>query len=89
MQYAEIFDKKVFELAKRIAEKNPEPFIALEEYDKTRKLKKWGNKVRVNFTLDRGTVSLLRGYSNETGIKMSTLIEQLINEKVKKTGKNK
>lgn len=78
MRQPKIFDKKVFELAKRLPDIMPEPFKALEEYDRTLKLRRWGNKVRVNFTLDPNLYSRFRTYCEKEGYKMSTLVERLI-----------
>ena len=78
MPYAEILDKEVFETAKRIIDKYPEPFMALEEYDRTRKLKRWANKTRANFTIDRNTLQQFRKHCEERGQKMSALVEKLI-----------
>ncbi|MBI2549817.1 hypothetical protein HYV83_01395 [Candidatus Woesearchaeota archaeon] len=78
-----IFDKKVFELAKKLPDIMPEPFKALEEYDRTHKLRRWDNKVRVNFTLDPNLYSRFRTYCEKGGYKMSTLVEKLIKEAVR------
>ena len=78
MPYVDILDKKVFEIAKSMPDKYPEPFIALEEYDRTRKLKKWGNKIRANFTLDRNIFQKLRLHCQERGYTMSNFLERAI-----------
>jgi hypothetical protein len=81
LQSANALDKGVFELAKKIIERHPERFIALEEYDLTRKLRRWGNKIRVNFTVDPVAYSAFRDYCARHGHKMSTFIEQAMKEK--------
>ena len=61
----------------------PEPFKALEEYDRTLKLRKWDNKVRVNFTLNPIIYRGFRDYCQTHGYKMSSLIEKAIIERLK------
>lgn len=82
MHQPKIFDKKVFELAKKLPDRMPEPFKALEVYDRTLKLKKWDNKVRVNFTLDPAVYAKFRRYCEKKDYKMSTLVERLIERTV-------
>lgn len=84
MSYVDILDKEVFRLAKLIPEINPEPFIALEEYDKTRKLKKWATKTRANFTLDGNLLRRFRKHCSEKNQKMSSVLEKLISEELAK-----
>lgn len=84
MRQPRIFDKTVFDLAKRLPHVMPEPFRALEEYDRTRKLRRWGNKVRVNFTLDPAVYAGFRTYCDKQGYKMSTIVERLIKKAVVK-----
>ncbi len=79
-----IFDKNIRKRALKIIDEKPEVFAALEEYDRTRVLRKWDNKVRVNFTLNPDTYKKLKQYSRKSGIKMSTLIENLVAERVGK-----
>ncbi|HLD97684.1 MAG TPA: hypothetical protein VI934_05065 [Candidatus Nanoarchaeia archaeon] len=73
-----IFDRKVFELAGKLPDIMPEPFRALEEYDRTLKLRRWGNKVRVNFTLSPEVYGSLKSYCGKEGCKMSAFVERLI-----------
>lgn len=82
MHQPKIFDKKVFELAKKLPDIMPEPFEALEEYDRTLKLRKWDNKVRVNFTLSPEVYGKFRAYCEKNGYKMSTLVERFIKNAV-------
>ncbi|MBI2575572.1 hypothetical protein HYV82_06830 [Candidatus Woesearchaeota archaeon] len=82
MPFADIFDKQVFERAKKLPDMYPEPFLALEEYDRTRKLKKWSNKIRANFTIDRNALRQFRRLCEEKGQKMSSLVEKMIKEKL-------
>lgn len=85
MQSINVLSKKVFERARKMPDIAPEMFIALEEYDKTRKLRRWGNKVRVNFTIDPVTYRSFRDYCQKHGYKMSTLIEKAIKDKLGST----
>ena len=82
MRQPRIFDKRVFELAKKLPDIMPEPFKALEEYDRTHKLRRWNNKVRVNFTLNPDLYSMFRTHCEKGGYKMSTLVERLIRKTV-------
>ena len=82
MQSVNVLDKKVFEMARRMPDIMPEMFTALEEYDKTRTLKRWGNKVRVNFTLDPTVYGKFKRYCEKEGYKMSTVVERLISKKI-------
>ena len=82
MQQPRIFSKSVFERAKRLPDATPEPFRALEEYDLTRRLRRWNNKVRVNITLDPTVFSEFRKRCGKSGIKMSTLVERLMKKEL-------
>ena len=84
MQKINVLSKRVFEMARRMPDIMPEMFIALEEYDETRKLKRWGNKVRVNFTIDPTLYHGFRDYCQEHGYKMSSLIERAIKQLLNK-----
>ncbi len=83
MQSVDVLNKKVFEMARKMPDIMPELFIALEEYDKTRKLKRWGNKIRVNFTVDPTLYGSFKGYCQKKGYKMSALIEKAIKQQVR------
>ena len=83
MQSVDVLNKKVFEKARQMPDLMPEMFTALEEYDKTRTLKKWSNKIRVNFTLDPTVFEKFKAYCNKEGYKMSTVVERLIKKTVK------
>ena len=62
----------------------PEVFAALEEYDRTRRLKKINYKERVNFTIDHNLIIQFRSYCRKKRIKMSTKMEDAIREELKK-----
>lgn len=82
MQSVNVLSKKVFEKARKMPDLIPEMFVALEEYDKTRKLKRWGNKMRVNFTIDPVAYRSFREYCQKNGYKMSMLIEKAMREQI-------
>jgi len=64
--------------------KYPELFDALEEYDKTRRLKKINYKERANFTIDSNLLRRFRTYCQLNCIKMSAKIEQYIRKELEK-----
>ena len=75
-----------FEKAKRVIKDNEDSLRALEEYDRTRKLRKTKYKGRYNFTLDEDLMIAFRSYCIKHNIKLSNEIEELIKgflEKVK------
>ena len=64
--------------------KYPGLFDALEEYDKTRRLKKINYKERANFTIDSNILKRFRKYCQIHGMKMSAKIEQYIRKELEK-----
>ena len=70
--------------AKKAVMLYPEVFEALEEYDRTHRLKKISYKERANFTINSGLLKEFRGYCQRKGMKMSAKIEQYIKEELKK-----
>ena len=72
----DIFDKRVFALAKKLPGRMPEPFIALEEYDRT-------GKLPINFTLDPALYKEFKEYCRKNGRQMSSLLERAMKEKLK------
>ena len=76
--------KKFVEKAREIIRKNPEVFDALMEFEKTKKLPRLSYKKRVNFTLDPYIFKEFSRHCSEQGMKMSTKIEQLILNELKK-----
>ena len=67
--------------------KYPEVFDALEEYDRTHRLRKINYKERANFTIDSNLMKRFREYCRKKGMKMSTKIEQFIEKELKKQAK--
>ena len=60
----------------------PEIFDALEEYDRTHRLKKINYKERANFTIDSNLLRKFRKYCESHGMKMSAKIEQYIKKEL-------
>ena len=71
-----IFHKRVFALAKKLPDRMPEPFIALEEYDRT-------GKLPINFTLDPALYKEFQEYCRKNGRQVSSLLERSMKEKLK------
>ena len=65
----------------------PEIFEALEEYDKTHRLKKVNYKERANFTIDAGLLSQFRKYCQMHNVNMSARIEKYIAKELEKQAK--
>ena len=61
-----------------------EVFDALEEYDRTKRLKKINYKKRVNFTIDEDLFNEFRNYCKKNGLSMSNRIESYISKELKK-----
>ncbi|MBU0756542.1 MAG: hypothetical protein KKF44_00625 [Nanoarchaeota archaeon] len=58
-----------------------EPYLnALEELDRTGKLRKPDYKERVNFTIDALTMNTFRKHCEKNSISMSSKVEKLIKE---------
>ena len=76
--------KEIVKTAKRIIKSNPEYFEALVEFEKTGKLPKLNYKERFNFSLDTEIMRKFREYCRKQGMKMSTKVERLILEELKK-----
>ena len=56
----------------------------LEELDRTGKLRQSEYKERVNFTIDETLITEFRRYCEENNMKMSTKVESMIREFLKK-----
>ena len=68
---------------RKIHREYPEVFDALEEYDRTRRLRKLSYKERANFTVDARILRSFRSYCQAQGFNMSKLLENFMKEKVK------
>lgn len=67
---------------KKIVRENPSAFEALEEYDRTRRLRKISYKHRANFTIDADLLRRFRTYCDHHGFNMSKLVEKHIREEL-------
>jgi hypothetical protein len=76
--------KKLLKNVDIVLAKYPEIFDALEEYDRTHRLKKIKFKERANFTIDSNLLNEFRKYCQSNSMKMSTKIEKLIKNELKK-----
>ena len=76
--------KKLLQNAKKAVMLYPEIFDALEEYDRTHRLKKINYKERANFTIDSNLLIRFRKYCQLNGMKMSAKIEQYIKKELEK-----
>jgi len=75
-------DSKFLQTFRKIHKDHPEVFDALEEYDKTRRLRKISYKERANFTIDARTLRGFRTYCLNNGFNMSKLLENWMKEKI-------
>lgn len=66
--------------ARKVINENQDLFVALEELDRTGKLKKVKYKQRVDFTIDEDLMAKFRGYCKKHNIKLSNKVEDLIKE---------
>lgn len=78
-------DSEFLSTLKRIVRENPDAFEALEEYDRTRRLRKISYKTRANFTIDSAILRRFRSYCAENGYNMSKVLENHIKEELRKT----
>ena len=69
---------------RKVLRENPQMFDALEEYDRTRRLRKIEYKERVDFTIDQNVLRHFRRVCKENGYAMSKLLENYMKEFVKK-----
>jgi len=76
--------KKLLKNVDLVIAKYPEMFDALEEYDRTHRLKKINFKERVNFTIDNNLMMDFRRYCHQRSMKMSTKIEEMIRKEMKR-----
>lgn len=77
-------ESKFLQTFRRIHKEYPEVFESLEEYDRTRKLKKISYKERANFTIDARILRGFRSYCREYGYNMSKILENFMKEKMQK-----
>ena len=75
--------KSFLEKAKEVIARNQDVLNALEELDRTGKLRKVNYKTRVAFTLDEELFNKFRNYCKQNGINMSGRIESYIRKELK------
>ncbi|MBN2368038.1 hypothetical protein JXC34_03390 [Candidatus Woesearchaeota archaeon] len=66
--------------AKELIREHQDMFVALEELDRTGKLRKASYKKRYNFTIDQDLMHRFRSYCAKNDINMSGKIETLVKE---------
>ena len=70
--------------AREVIARNQDAFAALEELDRTGKLRKTVYKTKVSFTIDEELFNKFRNYCKQNGINMSGRIESYIREELNK-----
>ncbi|QQG38814.1 MAG: hypothetical protein HYS32_04430 [Candidatus Woesearchaeota archaeon] len=75
---------KIAKYAKESVKEHPEIFEALLEFERTGKIQRPKNKKRANFTIDIKLLKEFQKYCKEHGYKMSTRIEKLVENELKK-----
>jgi len=69
-------------LIDEIIKRYPEVFQALEDYDKTHKLRKIYNRKRLNITIDENVLRDFKEYSKRESLNISRFIEKKMCEKL-------
>ena len=72
--------------AKEVIAKNQDVLSALEELDRTGKLRKISYKTKVSFTVDEELFNKFRNYCKQNGLNMSGRMESYIRQELKKSG---
>lgn len=76
MRQVNVLSKRVFETARKLPDIMPEPFVALEEYDRT-------GKLPVNFTLDPALFKSFKDYCEKHGRQMSPFLERAMKQRIR------
>ena len=71
------------EKAKEVIAKNQDVLVALEELDRTGKLKKIAYKTKISFTIDEELFNKFRNYCKQNDINMSGRMESYIRKELK------
>ena len=79
---SKLFDKKFWEINKTVTKRYPEMFKALEEYDRTHKLRKDSYKKKIDLTIDSRVWNQFKAYCREKNVKMSNVVENLIKKEI-------
>lgn len=62
--------------------KNPEIFSALEEFERTKKIRKFSYRKRLDITINEQILNKFRNYCREKGLNMSRIIESYMNKEI-------
>ena len=62
--------------------KHPEIFSALEEFERTKKIKKFSYRKRLDITIDEQMLNKFKKYCREKGLNMSRIIESYIKKEL-------
>ncbi|HIH39664.1 TPA: hypothetical protein HA219_03015 [Candidatus Woesearchaeota archaeon] len=62
--------------------KYPEIFSALEEFEKTKRIRKFSYRKRLDITIDEQMLNKFKKYCREKGLNMSRLIESYIKKEI-------
>ncbi len=74
-------ESKFLQTFRKIYREYPEMFSALEEYDRTRRLRKISYKNRANFTIDAQILHHFRTYCQDKSYNMSKLLDNFMKER--------
>ena len=74
--------KELVNLAKKAVKEKPEVFDALLELERTGKVPKFTKKERIDITIDSEVLRKFRTYCEKNKLKMSNVIEKLVENKV-------
>lgn len=73
---------KFLQHALKVIKEHPQVFEALEEYDRTRKLRKTVYRERINLTIDSTILKRFKRYAQERDLNMSRVVEKHIKEEM-------
>lgn len=62
--------------------KHPEIFSALEEFEKTKKIRKFSYRKRLDITINEQVLNQFKKYCKEKGLNMSRIIEHYIKKEI-------
>ena len=62
--------------------KHPEIFSALEEFERTKKIRKFSYRKRLDVTIDEQVLNKFKRYCKEKGLNMSRVIESYMKKEI-------
>ena len=74
--------KSFAEYAMEGIRKHPEIFSALEEFEKTKKIRKFSYRKRPDITIDEQVLNKFKRYCQEKGLNMSRVIESYMKKEM-------